>query len=147
MDGTSIEIGQLIIINSTNSKITNFNFHQLYVGLYINHGASLNISHNNFSENNTISVNDEILALNDQPISKFMTDMYKNISGPSDYFKESHIEQRVFARIYWYFYGECKALKLQIKKKNGEESELVLNAIPGNEIEEKNRQQKSNMRH
>ena len=102
---------------------------------------------NNFSENNLISVNDEILALNDQPISKFMADMYKNISGPSDYFKESHIEQRVFARIYWYFYGECKTFKLQIKKKNGEESELVLNAIPGNEFEEKNRQQKSNMRH
>ena len=102
---------------------------------------------NNFSGNNLISVNDEILALNDQPISKFMTDMYKNISGPSDYFKESHIEQRVFARIYWYFYGECKTFKLHIKKKNGEESELVLNAIPGNEFEEKNRQQKSNMRH
>jgi hypothetical protein len=102
---------------------------------------------NNFSDNNKINVNDEILALNDQPISKFMADMYKNISGPSDYFKESHIEQRVFARIYWYFYGECKTFKLQIKKKNGEESELVLNAIPGNEFEEKNRQQKSNMRH
>lgn len=102
---------------------------------------------NNFSKNNLISVNDEILALNDQPISEFMADMYKNISGPSDYFKESHIEQRVFARIYWYFYGECKAFKLNIKKKNGEESELILNAIPGKEFEEKNRQQKSNMRH
>ena len=92
---------------------------------------------NNFSENNMISVNDEILALNDQPISKFMADMYKNISGPSDYFKESHIEQRVFSRIYWYFYGECKTFKLQIKKKNGEESELILKAIPGKEFEKK----------
>jgi hypothetical protein len=102
---------------------------------------------NNFSENNLISINDEILALNNQPINEFMAELYSNISGPSNYFKASHIEQRLFARIYWYFYGECKAFKLQIKKKNGEESELVLNAIPGKEFEEKNGQQKSNMRH
>ena len=102
---------------------------------------------NNFSKNNLISVNDEILAINDKPIGEFMADMYKNISGPSDYFKESHIEQWVFARIYWYFYGEHKAFKLRIKKKNGKESELVLNAMPGSEFEKKNRQQKSNMRH
>jgi len=101
----------------------------------------------NFSDNKLISINDEILAINDKPISEFMVSMYNNISGPSDYFCESHIEQRVFARIYWYFYGECKAFKLRIKNIDGQESELVLNAIPGSVFEEQNRQQKSNMRH
>ncbi len=53
LDGDIItNIGQLFVINSNNSVISNFNFNNLPVGLYIDGGNNLSISNNNVSNNN-----------------------------------------------------------------------------------------------
>jgi len=52
LDGDIItNIGQLFLINSNNSVISNFNFNNLAVGLYIDGGNHLSILNNNLSNN------------------------------------------------------------------------------------------------
>jgi len=97
----------------------------------------------NFSTNTSISKLDEILSFNEVPIDKYMTEFYKNLSGPSDYFKNSQIEQYTFPRLYWLYYGECKEFKVKIKKKDGEELNIVLNAISGSDFEDQLKKPKS----
>ncbi len=90
----------------------------------------------NFSTNKSISKFDEILSFNGVPIEQYMTEFYKNLSGPSDYYKRSSIERSTFPRLYWIFYGECKAFQLKIKKSDGKEIAVVLNAISGSDFED-----------
>lgn len=90
----------------------------------------------NLSANKSISESDEILSFNEVPIEQYMTEFCKNLSGPSEYFKKSVIERELFSRLFWFFYGECNEFKLKIKKKNGEELDIVLNAISGSDFEE-----------
>ncbi len=90
----------------------------------------------NFSTHKSISKSDEILSFNEVPIDQYMTEFYKNLSGPSDYFKGSIIERSTFPKLYWIFYGECKEFKLKIKKKDGEELDIALNAIAGSDFED-----------
>lgn len=89
----------------------------------------------NFSANKSISKSDEILSFNKVLIDQYMTEFYKNMSGPSDYYRSSIIERYGFPRLYWMFYDECKEFKLKIKKRDGEELDIVLNAIPGSYYE------------
>lgn len=90
----------------------------------------------NLSTNTSISKLDEILSFNEVPIDKYMTEFCKNLSGPSDYFKNSLIERYTFPRLYWLYYGECKEFKVKIKKKDGDELDIVLNAISGSDFED-----------
>jgi len=89
----------------------------------------------NFSTNTSIVESDEILSFNGIPMDQFMTEFYKNMSGPSDYYKSSILEAYSFPRLYWLFYGECKEFKLKIKKSEDKELDVVVNAISGNELE------------
>lgn len=125
-----------------------------YFGAYIREGGTvfpLNLYFNhdkvfvraNFSGNSPIENNDEIISLNNKPIDYFMEDMYKYVPGPTDYYKNSKIEQNTFARLYWFFYGTCGKFQLKIKKRDGQEIELVLDAIAGYEFEKKNKAQES----
>jgi len=91
----------------------------------------------NFSTNKSISISDEILSFNEIPMDQLMDDLYKNMSGPSNYYNASIIEAYSFPRLYWMFFGACKEFKLKIKKSDGEEFDIVLNAISGNELEAK----------
>jgi C-terminal processing protease CtpA/Prc len=90
----------------------------------------------NFSTNKSISKSDEILSFNEVPIDQYMTEFCKNLSGPSDYFTKSLIERYTFPRSYWFYYGECKEFKIKIKKKDGEELDIVVNAISGSDFED-----------
>ncbi len=125
-----------------------------YFGNYIQQGGTvfplnLYFNHNkvfiraNFSGNNLIENNDEIISLNNKSVDDVMEDIYKYVPGPTDYYKNSQIEQNTFARLYWFFYGTCDNFQLKIKKRDGREIELVLDAIPGKEFEEKNKAQES----
>jgi C-terminal processing protease CtpA/Prc len=89
----------------------------------------------NFSTNKSVSISDEVLSFNGIPMRQLMTDLYKNMSGPSNYYNASILEAYSFPRLYWLFKGECNEFKLRIKKTDGEESDIVLNAISGNELE------------
>lgn len=97
----------------------------------------------NFSGNRLIGELDEILSFNEKPIDQFMKEFYKFLSGPSDYYKNSAIEQNLFPRLYWFFYGECQEFKLRIKKPDGREQDIQVQAIPGNEFEKRVKQRKS----
>jgi C-terminal processing protease CtpA/Prc len=125
-----------------------------YFGNYIQQGGTvfplnLYFNHNkvfvraNFSGNNLIENNDEIISLNNKSIDDVMVDMYRYVPGPTDYYKNSQIEQNTFARLYWFFYGSCDKLQLKIKKRDGREITLMSDAIPGKEFEEKNKSQES----
>lgn len=125
-----------------------------YFGTYIQQGGTvfplnLYFNHNkvfvraNFSGNDLIENNDEIISLNNKSIDDVMEDMYKYVPGPTDYYKNSQIEQNTFARLYWFFYGISDNFQLKIKKGDGREIELVLDAMPGKEFEEKNKAQES----
>ena len=89
----------------------------------------------NFSNNKSVSISDEVLTFNGIPMDQLMTDLYKNMSGPSNYYNASILEAYSFPRLYWMFNGECNEFKLKIKKTDGEELNIVLNAISGNELE------------
>ena len=89
----------------------------------------------NFSTNKLISNTDEILSFNGIPMDQLMTDLYKNMSGPSDYYNASILEAYSFPRLYWLFYGECSEFNLKIKKSNSEELDIVVKAISGNHLE------------
>lgn len=100
----------------------------------------------NFSGNSLIENNDEILALNNKSMEELLEDMYQYVPGPTEYYKNSRIEQITFSRLYWFCYEPCDTFQMTIRKKNGEEIELALEAIPGKEFEEKNRKEASMFR-
>lgn len=101
----------------------------------------------NFSANTSINRSDEIISFNDQPMDEFMADFYKYITGPSDYYKNSSIEQTRFSRLYWFFYGDCDKFKLGIRKANGQVENFIIHPIFRSEFEDKIKEQKSNMRY
>ena len=57
----------------------------------------------NFSQNTLIEENDEIQSFNGVPINEILRKMYAYIAGPTNYYKNSHIEQKEFAVLYWLF--------------------------------------------
>jgi C-terminal processing protease CtpA/Prc len=89
----------------------------------------------NFSNNKSISKTDEVLSINEVPMDQYMSKFHKSMSGPSNYFKESVIEAYSFPRLNWIFYGECKEYTLKIKKREGKESTVVLDAISCKDFE------------
>ena len=113
--------------------------------LYFSEGKAF--VNTNFSVNTSINRSDEIISFNDQPMNEFMADFFKYITGPSDYYKNSSIEQTRFSRLYWFFYGDCDKFKLGIRKRNGQVENLIIHPIPRSEFEEKIKEQKSNMRY
>jgi hypothetical protein len=142
-----------IVVSKMSHCYMDYPWHE-YFGDYIQQGGTvfplnLYFDHNkvfvraNFSRNDLIENNDGIISLNNKSIDDVMEDMYRYIPGPTDYYKNSQIEQNTFARLYWFFYGTCDNFQLKIKKRDGQEVELVLDAIPGKIFEEKNKAQES----
>jgi C-terminal processing protease CtpA/Prc len=97
----------------------------------------------NFSKNELVEENDEIVSFDGKPIHEMMDKMYWFISGPTEYFKNSQIEQREFARLFWFFFDKQNEFSLKIRKKDGQELTITLLSILGNEFEEKMKTQKS----
>lgn len=97
----------------------------------------------NFSGTSLIEPDDELLSLNNKAIDKVLDDIYNYIAGPTSYYKNSQIERNTFARLYWFFYDRCDKFQLKIKKRDGQEIELMLDAISAKEFEEKNSKQAS----
>jgi C-terminal processing protease CtpA/Prc len=103
--------------------------------LYFNKGKVLVRA--NFSQNTQIEKNDEILMVNRKPIHDLLDEVHRYISGPTIYFKNSQIEQREFARFFWFFFGEQELFTLKIRKKDGKELDLKVPSIIGKTFEEK----------
>ena len=97
----------------------------------------------NYSGNSLIENDDEIISLNGKSIDKVIGDMCKYVAGPTRYYKNSQIEQNTFTRLFWFFYGNHDKFILTIKKGDGREVELILDAISGKDFEEKNRKEVS----
>jgi C-terminal processing protease CtpA/Prc len=97
----------------------------------------------NFSQNKLIEKDDEIVMFNGEPIHLLLDKMYRFISGPTKYYKDSHIEQKEFARLFWFFFDIKKTFNLKIRKKDGQELALTIPSISGKEFEEKMKTQDS----
>ncbi|MGD0338145.1 MAG: S41 family peptidase [Bacteroidota bacterium] len=91
----------------------------------------------NFSNESQISKGDEILSFNGKPIKEFMEGVYRFMSGQSEYYKNSYLENINFSRIYWFIYDKCDVFHLEIKKKDGSKIKVQLPAISGWEYEGK----------
>ena len=115
------------------SKILNLEATMFPIHLHFSQGKVY--VKDNFSTNKLINESDEVLSLNGTPIDQLLTKLYKNMSGPSDYFNASILEAYSFPRLYWLFNGECQEFKLKIKTRDGKELDIILNAISGNELE------------
>jgi len=109
--------------------------------LFFNNGKVLIRA--NFSQNTKIEKNDEILMVNGKPISNLLDEMHRYISGPTKYFKNSQIEQREFARFFWFFFDSQESFVLKIRKKDGKELDVVVQSIKGKEFEEKMKTEES----
>lgn len=112
--------------------------------LFFNEGKVL--VRTNFSQNTQIEKNDEILMVNGKPIHILLDEMHRYISGPTKYFKNSQIEQREFARFFWFFFDKQDSFVLKISKKDGQELDLIIPSIKGQEYEKKMRKEESLLR-
>ncbi|MCB2196311.1 MAG: hypothetical protein KQH79_10645 [Bacteroidetes bacterium] len=97
----------------------------------------------NFSQNTQIEKNDEILMVNGQAINELLNEMHRYISGPTKYFKNSQIEQREFARFFWFFFDEQELFALKIRKIDGKELDLIVPSVMGKEFEKKMKTEES----
>ncbi|MBN1186519.1 MAG: hypothetical protein JXB49_29860, partial [Bacteroidales bacterium] len=97
----------------------------------------------NFSQNTLIEENDEIQSFNGVPINETLRKMYAYISGPTDYYKNSHIEQKEFAVLYWLFFDRQDLFTLKIRKPDGREINLSIASIQAKAYAEKMKTQKS----
>jgi len=100
----------------------------------------------NFSQNTQIEKNDKILMFNGEPIQMLLNEMHRFISGPTTYFKNSQIEQKEFARLFWFFFDNQETFALKIRKKDGQELDLLIPSIKGQEFEQKMRKEESLLR-
>ncbi len=73
-----------------------------------------------YSENPNISDGDELISIAGVPIENILKEMYTNISGENDYFRQVAIESGNFTHNYWYVFGDFSDSTLQVKKKSGE---------------------------
>lgn len=90
-----------------------------------------------FTPIKSVNLADEVLSINEVPMDQYMSNFYKSMSGPSNYYKESIIEGYGFPRLNWIFYGECQEFKLKIRNNNGKELDVVLDAILCSDFEAK----------
>lgn len=91
----------------------------------------------NFSNEPQIAQGDEIISFNEKPIKEFMEGVYQFMSGESEYYKDSYLENYKFSKIYWFLYDKCDVFNLEIRKKDGREIKIQLPAISGWEFDRK----------
>jgi C-terminal processing protease CtpA/Prc len=91
----------------------------------------------NFSNESQIAQGDEIISFNGKPIKEFMEGVYQFMSGESEYYRDSYLENYKFSRIYWWIYDQCNVFNLEIRKKDGREIKIQLPAISGRGFEGK----------
>ncbi|MEL6250801.1 MAG: S41 family peptidase [Bacteroidota bacterium] len=72
----------------------------------------------NYSGKKEIGQGDELISINEKPISAVMAALYGHLSGESHYLKNSLINQLEFARVYWLVNDEVKSFKLKLKSKS-----------------------------
>ncbi len=90
----------------------------------------------NYSSNSSINENDEIIAINGKSTAEFLDFIYKNESGPSEYFINSRIERIGLPRLYWFLKGEKEKFQIEILKPTGKTLSLELDAILASKYEE-----------
>lgn len=94
---------------------------------------------NNFSSDERITPGDEIVTLNGMPIKEIMDEMHAFFSGESDYLKSTLIEMLTFPRLFWVIYGRSDEFKLELRKKeNNNTINIAIDAITAEEFESKN---------
>lgn len=94
---------------------------------------------NNYSQDSSITIGDEIISINKRPVKEILSDIYKYYSGENEYLKNSYIEGvYLFPRIFWLVYGKTDNFSLGIKGNSGKIFSVNVKAIPAGEFEEKN---------
>jgi hypothetical protein len=93
---------------------------------------------NNFSSDTTILTGNEIISVNKKPINKILNEMYAFYSRESEYFKNTIIEMITFPRLYWFIYDRIDEFNIELKDRQGNVTNSVINAITVEEFEEKN---------
>lgn len=91
----------------------------------------------NFSSIQHSIIGDELISIDDIPISSIEKDIFPLISAERAYFKRAKIEFWSFPRIYFQQYGKKNHWQLKIKDKKGQIKILKVHAIPAMEYEEK----------
>ena len=69
----------------------------------------------NWSLEKGIKIGDEIVSINDQPISDVLEKIYPLISAERRYFKNAKIELFSFPRLYWQAFGQSDDFTVEIK--------------------------------
>ena len=70
----------------------------------------------NWSSEKAIKIGNEIVSINDQPISEVLEKIYPLISAERRYFKHAKIELFSFPRLYWQAFGQTDTFSVEIKE-------------------------------
>ena len=89
----------------------------------------------NFSGNSKISIGDELVTIDDQPIDDILKQLYPFVSAERTYFKKAKIEFWSFPRLFFQLNGRKDHWNIQIKAKNNEVADLEVTAVSVMEYE------------
>ncbi len=92
----------------------------------------------NYSSDTSIVSGDEILTINNKPVSNYLKDMYTILSGEDDYFKSTLIDIYTFPKMMWEVFGRSDNYEITIKKK-GHLKVVKLKAIATTEFDKVNK--------
>lgn len=82
----------------------------------------------NWSGNTSIDMGSEVIAINGEPISEILKQIYPHISAERHEFKLAKLELISFPRLYWQVFGEKQDFNVTIIQK-GQTQSLKLNAV------------------
>jgi C-terminal processing protease CtpA/Prc len=91
----------------------------------------------NYSDMPDIVKGDEILSINGIDIRKVMKEIYRHLSGESNYNKNTIIEVNGFPFFYWFVYEESKTFNILLKKNTGNTINIKIDAITVSEYNRK----------
>lgn len=71
----------------------------------------------NFSGNDDIKIDSEIISINGESMEAILSKIYPQISAERTYFKNAKIEMYSFPRFYWQVYGKRNDFNLEIRQR------------------------------
>lgn len=95
----------------------------------------------NFSNDSSIKVSDEIISINRTPIDSILKACYNYVSGENIYTKKISIESISFPRIFWVINDEQTKFEIGIKRNDSILSEIQVSSISAGEFEAKKAKQ------
>lgn len=83
----------------------------------------------NLSTNNSLTVGDEILRIDEKPIYNLQKSFYQIISAESDYARNAKLEFWSFPRLYYQMFGTKEEWEVQIKSQDKKIRNVLVKAI------------------